>query len=179
MTSWEPIGPKADDDARADRYREVNEGIERMLAEEPDWIGAMATVVCELHHAFGYFDWTGFYRLVEPELLIVGPYQGTHGCLRIPFERGICGSAARQRKTEWVDDVTERSDHIACSSTTVSEVVIPVETPEGDLLAVLDVDSDTPAVFSAVDVHHLEELCGWLGERYGSGEAAKQRSGQV
>ena len=71
-----------------------------LIVGETDVIAAMATVACELHHAFDYFDWTGFYRVVEPGLLKVGPYQGTHGCLTIPFDRGVCGAAARLRKTQ-------------------------------------------------------------------------------
>ena len=72
--------------------------IDALLEGEDDWIAAMATVVCELHHAFDEYDWTGFYRAVAADLLIVGPYQGGHGCLRIPFSRGVCGAAARTRR---------------------------------------------------------------------------------
>ena len=167
MTSWNPIVADTDESTRQDRYTEVIAGIQAVLAEESDWTAAMATVACELHQAFGYFDWTGFYRRVEPELLIVGPYQGTHGCLRIPYSRGICGAAARSRSTQWVDDVTEREDHIACSTTTISELVIPIERADGEILAVLDIDSDTASAFTRVDKEQLEGLCAWLGERYG------------
>lgn len=158
----------ATDTERRDQYEAVMEGIQAMLVDEPDWTAAMATVACELHHAFGYYDWTGFYRHAADRELIVGPYQGTHGCLRIDFERGICGAAARERQTQLVEDVETRPDHIACSTSTRSEVVVPVEAPDGRLLAVLDVDSDTEAAFDAVDRQALEALCVWLGRRYGT-----------
>lgn len=137
-----------------------------LLDGEDDWIAAMATVSCELHHAFDHYHWTGFYRHVRPELLIVGPYQGGHGCLRIPFSRGVCGAAARTRSTQLVDDVHAFEDHIACSSTTRSEIVVPVITPSGDILAIFDVDSDHPAAFDNTDQLHLERLCARLGEQF-------------
>ncbi|MCB9729799.1 MAG: GAF domain-containing protein [Deltaproteobacteria bacterium] len=127
----------------------------------------MATTVCELHHAFDWFHWTGFYRVVAPELLAVGPYQGGHGCLRIPFSRGVCGAAARTRQTQRVDDVHARADHIACAATTRSEIVVPVLGRDGRVIAVLDVDSDHPAAFSQVDQDALERLCQELGARFG------------
>ena len=122
----------------------------------------MATVVCELHHAFDYFDWTGFYRVVGPGLLKIGPYQGTHGCLTIPFERGVCGAAARLRKTQIVPDVREFPGYIGCSSSSRSEIVVPVVTPAGDLVAVLDVDSDRLAAFDEVDKINLEKVCSMI-----------------
>lgn len=156
-------------DARDEQYREVRSRIAGLLDGEDDPIAALATVVCELHHAFAYFHWTGFYRRRgAAELLVVGPYQGGHGCLRIPFERGVCGAAARTRTTQLVPDVHAFADHIACSSTTRSEIVVPVLTPAGEVIAVLDVDSDLPAAFDAVDQRHLEALCAELGARFTS-----------
>jgi GAF domain-containing protein len=152
--------------ARARRYDEVAQAIAALLEDETDWIAAMATTACELHHAFEYFDWTGFYRAVSDELLVVGPYQGGHGCLRIDFARGVCGAAARTRRTQLVPDVALFSGHIACASSTRSEIVVPVLTPDGRLLAVLDVDSDTPDAFSSVDAQKLEALCAELGRRF-------------
>lgn len=149
------------------RYGEVLARIEALLDGEDDWIAAMATVACELHHSFSYYHWTGFYRHTTPGLLVIGPYQGGHGCLRIPFERGVCGACARERRTQLVPDVHAFPDHIACSSTTRSEIVCPVQAPGGRLLAVLDVDSDDPAAFDARDQRHLEALCVRLGERFG------------
>lgn len=151
---------------RAALYDEVFAHIDALLQDEDDWIAAMATVACELHHAFDHFHWTGFYRAVSPDLLIVGPYQGGHGCLRIPFSKGVCGAAARTRETQFVPDVSTFPGHIACSSTTRSEIVVPVVTPGGRLLAVLDVDSDFPAAFEEVDQHYLERLCIRLGKQF-------------
>lgn len=140
--------------------------LDALLEDEDDWIAAMATVACELHHAFDYYDWTGFYRAVSDDLLIVGPYQGSHGCLRISFDRGVCGAAARTRTTQFVPDVEEVPDHIACSSSTRSEVVVPVLTPDETLLAVLDVDSDTLDAFTSTDQDYLERICARLGEQF-------------
>lgn len=149
-------------------YEKIRVRLESLLEDEDDWVAAMATVVCELHHGVEYYHWTGFYRVVAPEMLAIGPYQGTHGCLRIPFCRGICGAAARSGETQLVDDVHARDDHIACSASTNSEIVVPVHTPAGGLLAVLDVDSDRRAAFTEVDQRALEQLAQWLGARYGS-----------
>lgn len=153
---------------RAQQYEDVIARIEAVLEGETDWVAAMATVACELHHAFSHYDWTGFYRLTEPELLVIGPYQGGHGCLRIPFNRGICGAAARTRTTQLVPDVHAREDHIACASSTLSEIVVPVITPQGELLAVLDIDSDQADAFDADDQHYLEALCERLGAQFGA-----------
>jgi len=153
---------------RAAQYDAVFRRIEALLDGEDDWIAAMATVACELHHAFDAYHWTGFYRAVPDDLLVVGPYQGGHGCLRIAFDRGVCGAAARTRTTQLVPDVEAFPGHIACSSTTRSEIVVPVLTPAGRLLAVLDVDSDFPAAFDETDQHYLERLCRMLGERFGA-----------
>ena len=148
------------------RYDEVIHHIKILLEEDTDWISAMATAACELHHAFDYFHWTGFYRVASEDLLVVGPYQGGHGCLTISFDRGVCGAAARTRETQVVPDVNEFPGHIACSSSTRSEIVVPVITPEGRLLAVLDIDSDFLNVFDETDRKNLERLCRWLGERF-------------
>ncbi len=165
----EPIPVDAAEPIRTDRYREVMARIESLLEGEDDWVAAMATVAGELHHAFAYFNWTGFYRVRGPDLpdvLVLGPYQGGHGCLRIPFEKGVCGAAARTRTTQLVPDVEAFPGHIACSSTTRSEIVVPVLTPEGRLLAVLDVDSDSPAAFTDIDREPLEALAAILGARF-------------
>ena len=141
--------------------------ISSLLETETDWISAMATVACELHHGHEHFHWTGFYRRVSPDLLKIGPYQGGHGCLSIPFSRGVCGAAARSGQTQHVPDVTKFKDHIACSASTQSEVVVPIFDSAGDLMAVLDVDSDLPDAFSAQDIELLELICVELGHRYG------------
>jgi L-methionine (R)-S-oxide reductase len=165
---YEPLPADAPAAERDARYADVIAAILAMIEEETDFIAAASTVVCELHHAFAYFDWTGFYRTISPQLLAVGPYQGGHGCLRIPFDRGVCGAAARTRLTQLVDDVDAFPGHIACASSTRSEIVVPVLDAHGEVLAVLDVDSDLPAVFLAdVDQPRLEALCAELGRRFG------------
>ena len=118
----------------------------------------MATVACELHHASDRFDWTGFYRVTGPETLKIGPYQGGHGCLVIPFARGVCGAAARTRQTQIVPDVKAFADHIACASSTRSEIVVPVLGANDRLIGVLDIDSDRPDAFNAEDAAALEAL---------------------
>lgn len=143
-------------------YREVGKRISALIEGECDEVAIEATVVCELHHALPHFHWTGFYRVVEPGLLKIGPYQGGHGCLTIPFERGVCGAAARDGKLVRVDDVEHFPGHIACSSTTRSEIVVPVFDRKGTLRAVLDVDSDWPAAFDDVDERELTAICAGL-----------------
>ena len=150
-------------DSQLQRYQTLFRRLEHLLEDESDWIAIMATTCCELHHAFEHFHWTGFYRAVSDDLLVIGPYQGGHGCLRIPIDRGICGRAARTRTTQLVPDVHAASDHIACSASTRSEIVVPVLTPSGRLPAVLDVDSDIPDAFNHTDREYLEALCMRLG----------------
>jgi GAF domain-containing protein len=153
--------------ARAAAYQEVLERIEALLAGETDWIAAMATVVCELKQGLDHTDWVGFYRAVSEDLLVIGPYQGTHGCLRIAFGKGVCGTAAATRRTVVVDDVREFPGHIACDERSLSEIVVPVLRPDGSVLAVLDVDSNRPADFNDDDREALEKLCARLGRRFG------------
>jgi L-methionine (R)-S-oxide reductase len=131
----------------------------RALAEgETDPVALMATLACEIHHADDRFDWTGFYRVVAPELLKIGPYQGGHGCLVIPFARGVCGAAARTGQTQLVADVDAFPGHIACAASTRSELVIPVRNAAGALLGVLDIDSDRPDAFTEADAAALEAI---------------------
>ncbi len=125
---------------------------------ETDTVALMATVACELHHAHPFADWTGFYRVTAPETLKIGPYQGGHGCLVIPFSRGVCGAAARTGQVQNVPDVDAFPGHIACSSSTKSELVLPVWNGHGQLLGVLDLDSDTPAAFTSEDEAALTPL---------------------
>lgn len=161
-----PLALDAPAEARRARYLDVEGRIASLLDGETDWIAAMATVACELHASFDYFDWTGFYRAVSDRLLVVGPYQGGHGCLRIDFARGVCGAAARTRTTQLVADVHAFEGHIACSSSTRSEIVVPIVGPSRGLLGVLDVDSDEPAAFGPIDREALERVCADLGRRF-------------
>ena len=137
--------------ALAARIRALTEG-------EDDIVALMATVACELHHADDRFDWTGFYRVVAPDLLKIGPYQGGHGCLVIPFARGVCGAAARTGEVQLVADVEAFPGHIACSATTRSEIVLPVFDGRGALLGVLDIDSDRPDAFTGEDARELAAI---------------------
>jgi len=129
--------------------------IAALTRDEEDVIALMATVACEVHHADARFDWTGFYRVTAPELLKIGPYQGGHGCLVIPFSRGVCGAAARTGEVQIVADVAAFDGHIACSSTTRSEIVLPVRDAAGRLIAVFDIDSNRPGAFDTADAEGL------------------------
>ncbi len=153
-------------------YAATRERLERLLDGEDDWIAALTTIASELHHAFERFSWTGFYRVTSsrPDVLVVGPYQGGHGCARIPFSRGVCGAAARSRKTQRVDDVCSFDGYIACSGDTRSELVVPVVGRGGDVLGVLDVDSDTLAAFDATDETQLGAICRDLAKQFPHGE---------
>ena len=139
-------------------YDDLEKRIVSLVEGEDDRISLMATVVAELFHAVDGWDWVGFYRVTAPRLLKIGPYQGGHGCLSIPFDRGVCGAAADQMKTQRVDDVDAFPGHIACAASTRSEIVVPVTDAAGALIAVLDIDSDQPAFFSARDQEFLETL---------------------
>lgn len=139
-------------------YRETGATIASLTQGETNEIALMATVVCELHHADSRFDWTGFYRVTEPEVLKIGPYQGGHGCLVIPFSRGVCGAAARTGEVQLVADVDAFPGHIACASSTRSEVVLPVRNGAGETIAVLDIDSDQPDAFTQADADALAQI---------------------
>jgi len=139
-------------------YAELRQRILAVAEGETDEIALMATLACEIHHADSRFDWTGFYRVVGPELLKIGPYQGGHGCLTIPFSRGVCGAAARTQETQLVPDVDAFPGHIACASSTRSEIVLPVCNGAGALIAVLDIDSDQPDAFDQRDADALADI---------------------
>lgn len=139
-------------------YETQNKTIAALTAGETDLIALMATLVCELHHADDRFDWTGFYRVVAPDLLKIGPYQGGHGCLTIPFSRGVCGAAARTGQTQLVADVDVFDGHIACATSTRSEIVLPVFGPTGTLIAVLDIDSNQRDAFTDADATALAAI---------------------
>ena len=132
-------------------YTTLSRTIASLTEGESDIVALMATVACEVHHADDRFDWTGFYRVTEPEMLKIGPYQGGHGCLVIPFSRGVCGAAARTGAIQIVPDVEAFPGHIACASSTRSEIVLPVFGKDGRLIGVFDIDSDRPDAFTEAD----------------------------
>ena len=138
--------------------QDLIQNIRALTQGETDTIALMATIACEVHSHHPYADWTGFYRVVAPNLLKIGPYQGGHGCLTIPFSRGVCGACARTGQVQNVPDVEAFDGHIACSSSTKSELVLPVFNAQGQLLGVFDIDSDTPAAFTAADEAWLVSL---------------------
>ena len=136
-----------------------------ICASETDFVTIMAVVAGDLFHAVDGFDWVGFYRVVAPGVLKLGPYQGGHGCLVIPFDKGVCGAAARNRQTQIVDDVHQFDGHIACAASTQSELVIPVFDKSHNLVAVLDIDSNQPAFFNQAFAAQLETLLADLFSR--------------
>lgn len=145
---------------KAARYAEVADEIASVLDGEGNLTARMATVASMLANSFDHYFWTGFY-VVDPAKdreLVVGPYQGTLGCLRIPFGRGVCGAAAASGQTQLVPDVHAFPGHIACDSRSASEVVVPVFDSQNKLLAVFDVDSDQPAAFDETDQAWLERI---------------------
>ena len=151
--------------SKAAQYEELKAEILSVVAGETSIIARYATAACLLAQAFGpRFFWTGFY-LVDPDKpqeLVVGPYQGTLGCLRIPFGKGVCGAAAADRLTQLVPDVHAFPGHIACDSRSNSEIVVPVFDEAGELCAVLDVDSESLNAFDDVDQAGLEAICAEL-----------------
>jgi L-methionine (R)-S-oxide reductase len=147
---------------KVEAYDQLQTHVATVLAGVNDEIAAMATVSCLVHHAFGHL-WTGFYRVVEPgRLLRVGPYQGALGCLEISFGKGVCGTAAADRRTVIVPDVERFPGHITCDSRARSEIVVPVFGADGSLRAVFDVDSEHLAAFDAEDAAGLERLVRWF-----------------
>jgi len=149
-----------DQETKENIYYEVSQQILAVLDGETNITARMATTSCLLHYAFEHFFWTGFY-CVDPQNskeLVVGPYQGSLGCLRIPFGKGVCGTAVQTGETQIVDDVHEFPGHIACDVNSESEIVIPVRSADNTLLGVLDIDSDQKSMFDNVDKKALEAL---------------------
>ncbi|MCO6476456.1 MAG: GAF domain-containing protein [Phaeodactylibacter sp.] len=154
------------EDKRA-AYKQALAAIYANLEGEEDTILKMATVNCLLKTYLPYYYWVGFYLVSGPERLSVGPYQGTLGCLHIDFSRGVCGRAARERRTQLVPDthaLAQGTEHIACDPNSRSEIVVPVFDGEGRLIAVFDVDSTLEESFDEVDQAYLEGLMGRVFE---------------
>ena len=146
---------------KLDIYEDVAKQISAVIDGETSLTARYATAACLLNEAFNYYFWTGFYVVdpLKPTELVVGPYQGTLGCLRIPFGKGVCGACAEQGETIIVKDVHEFPGHIACDSRSNSEIVVPVYDKEGKLAAVLDVDSTEIGSFGEDDKTGLEAIC--------------------
>lgn len=140
-----------------EKYQLLTEQIESLIAGENDTVAVMANVCAAIQQEMGFF-WTGFYRVVNDELLL-GPFQGPVACMHIPFGRGVCGSAWKQRQTIVVPDVEQFPGHIACSSLSRSEIVVPLFTENGEVSAVLDIDSKELNTFDDTDRQYLEKIC--------------------
>jgi L-methionine (R)-S-oxide reductase len=149
----------------AEAYAELLGQTEAVLEGIDDDVAAMATISSLIHNSFGHL-WTGFYRVVEPEsLLRVGPYQGTLGCMEIKFGRGVCGTAASEKRTVIVEDVNKFPGHIACDARSRSEIVVPVFDNRRNLIAVLDIDSDQLSAFDDDDREGLERVVSWFARK--------------
>jgi len=159
---------KADAAAKERTYREARAELAALLDGIDDPVAVMASAASVLHHRIERASWTGFYRVVAPRLLRVGPYQGPPGCLEIPFDRGVCGAAARTGRSQVVADVHAFPGHIACDADARSEIVVPVRDREGELVAVLDVDSHHPAAFDEADRIGLESISRLLTSHLGA-----------
>ena len=139
-------------------YTTLSQTIASLTEGEDDTVALMATLACEIHHSDDRFDWTGFYRVTASQMLKIGPYQGGHGCLQIPFSRGVCGAAATTGEVQLVHDVDAFPGHIACASSTRSELVLPVSDAAGTVIGVFDIDSDQPDAFTPSDATALSEI---------------------
>ena len=146
------------------QYELISRQIASLLEGETDVIAKMANVAAVLHESFGFW-WTGFYRVTGEEL-VLGPFQGPVACMHIPYGRGVCGTAWKRNETVVVPDVEEFPGHIACSSASRSEIVVPVHAPDGTVTAVLDIDSDRLATFDEVDAQWLEKIVSLLTPVY-------------
>lgn len=142
-------------------YAQLHAVMLNTLSGIHDDIAGMATLSALLHHSFGYL-WTGFYRVVSSNRLLIGPYQGTLGCLEIEFGRGVCGTAAAEQRTMIVPDVTRFPGHITCDARARSEIVVPVFDANRSLIAVLDIDSLREATFDQRDANGLERIVRWF-----------------
>ena len=144
-----------------EKYALLVEQIRSLIDGETDSVAMMANVCAAIHETMGFF-WTGFYRVVDHELLL-GPFQGPVACMHIGYGRGVCGTAWKQQQTIVVPDVEQFPGHIACSSLSRSEIVVPVFSKSGEVMAVLDIDSKELATFDDTDRHYLEQICALLG----------------
>lgn len=148
---------------KEEKYHLLTEQIRSLIEGETDMVAVMANAVAAIHETMNFF-WTGFYRVMsktgtDAQELVLGPFQGPVACMHIPYGKGVCGSAWKQRQTLVVPDVEQFPGHIACSSLSRSEIVVPVLSSTGEVLAVLDIDSKELATFDNTDRQYLEEIC--------------------
>ena len=141
---------------KTEKYRLLERQVAALVEGETDVIAKMANLAAVLHETFGFW-WTGFYRVAGDEL-VLGPFQGPVACMHIPFGKGVCGTAWKRNETVVVPDVEQFPGHIACSSASRSEIVVPVHGPDGAVSAVLDIDSDRLATFDGTDQVWLEKI---------------------
>ena len=150
-----------DSNKKQKRYERLYGQTVELLKDKKYPVARMATIAAVLHHKMEYFFWTGFYLLIDGEL-IVGPYQGPVACIMLKKNTGVCWAGVNQAKTIVVPDVHDFPDHIACDSRSRSEIVVPVKNSNGDIIAVLDVDSKELASFDEFDAKWLEKIVGLL-----------------
>ena len=143
--------------SKEEKYELLTKQIAALIEGEMDAVAVMANVSAAIHGTMGFW-WTGFYRVTDGELLL-GPFQGSVACMHIGFGRGVCGTAWKEQRTIIVPDVEQFPGHIACSSESRSEIVVPVFSKEGEVVAVLDIDSRELATFDETDRKYLEEIC--------------------
>lgn len=143
---------------KKETYEEVIPQIRSLISGETDEISVMGNVAAVLHTTFDEFFWTGFYLVREGELRL-GPFQGPLACMHIQYGRGVCGTAWKEAQTQVVPDVELFPGHIACSSLSRSEIVVPVKNEAQEVVAVLDIDSKQLATFDDIDREYLEQLC--------------------
>ena len=146
-----------------EKYRLLTEQIRSLVESETDGVAVMANVCAAIHQEMGFF-WTGFYRVIGDEL-VLGPFQGPVACMHIPYGRGVCGSAWKRKETIVVPDVEQFPGHIACSSLSRSEIVVPLLSAKGEVVAVLDIDSKELSTFDDTDRHYLETICKIFSEK--------------
>ncbi len=142
---------------KKNRYQRIYQQLEELFYKTTDPLARMSTITAVLHHKFDYYFWTGFYRLVNDEL-IVCCYQGSVACLVLPEHSGVCWAAIDEGKTVIVPDVNEFPGHIACDNRSKSEIVVPVKNKTGNIVAVLDVDSKTLGSFDEIDAKYLKQI---------------------
>lgn len=149
-----------------EKYRDILKTIDSLVKDEDDIITVMSTIAFVVKSSFDNLNWVGFYRLVDEKTLKVGPYQGGLGCLKIDISRGVCGKCVTDKKMQMHNDITKVEYHIACDSETKAEIVFPVADKEGNVRAVLDIDSLTLNCFDETDVNYLQKITDIVSNKY-------------